>query len=182
MLESIAQLPLWQAFVALYLIVMARSNATYWVGRGARAVWDRRTTQVPDAAHPLGRVGSPRAAGLLNRYGPVAVALSYLTIGVQTAIHFTAGAMRMSLVPYVVGAAIGSVAWALIYATIGMAVIEAWFAARAGSWWVALAALAVAVLAWVVWRRARRRLEQRWDTEQDWEDEAHHEKGPTDAA
>ena len=35
MLDALAALPFWQAFVALWVIVMARSNATYWLGRGA---------------------------------------------------------------------------------------------------------------------------------------------------
>ena len=31
MLDALAALPFWQAFVALWVIVMARSNATYWL-------------------------------------------------------------------------------------------------------------------------------------------------------
>jgi membrane protein DedA with SNARE-associated domain len=86
------------------------------------------------------------------------VTLSYLTIGIQTAVHLTAGVMRMPLRFYLPAAVVGSAAWAVLYATIGLAVVQAWIAAEAGSWW-GLAALAVLLAAgvatWVV--RSRRR-------------------------
>lgn len=151
MLETLAELPFWQAFAALFLIVMARSNATYWVGRGAIAGWRARRPR-PD------REGRERAEQLIRRWGPVAVALSYLTIGVQTTIHLTAGLLRMPMVAYLPGAVVGSAMWATIYATIGLAVVEAWIAAQAGSW-VGLAALGalivVGVTTWLLSRRRR---------------------------
>ena len=124
MLDRLAELPFWQAFAALFVIVMARSNATYWVGRGAVAGWRRYR-----GAH-----GEPtrRAEALLHRLGPFAVTLSYLTIGIQTAVHLTAGVMRMPLRFYLPAAVVGSAAWAVLYATIGLAVVQAWIAAEAG--------------------------------------------------
>ena len=151
MLDQVAELPFWQAFLALFVIVMARSNATYWLGRGTIAGWRRRRPR------PEGETRA-RAEALLRRLGPVAVALSYLTIGIQTAIHLTAGVMRMPLRLYLPAAVVGSIAWAAIYATIGLAVVEAWLAARAGSWW-ALCGLVglvlVGVATWLVSRRRR---------------------------
>ena len=135
MLDTLAELPFWQAFVALFAIVMVRSNATYWVGRGTIAGWSR--------ARGTSGVVVARAERLVNRLGPVAVTLSYLTIGVQTAVHLTAGFMRMALRWYVPAAVVGSALWAALYATIGLAVVEAWVAAQAGSTW----AVAVLVLA-----------------------------------
>jgi membrane protein DedA with SNARE-associated domain len=149
MLDRLAALPFWQAFAALFVIVMARSNATYWVGRGAVAGWQRYR-----GAH--GEL-TRRAESLLRSLGPFAVTLSYLTIGIQTAVHLTAGVMRMPLRFYLPAAVVGSAAWAVLYATIGLAVVQAWIAAEAGSWW-GLAALAVLLAAgvatWVV--RSRR--------------------------
>ena len=90
--------------------------------------------------------------------GPFAVTLSYLTIGIQTAVHLTAGVMRMPLRFYLPAAVVGSAAWAVLYATIGLAVVQAWIAAEAGSWWgvAALAALlAAGVATWVVRNRRR---------------------------
>jgi hypothetical protein len=49
----------------------------------------------------------------------------------------------------------------VLYATIGLAVVQAWIAAEAGSWWgvVAVALAVVAGAAWVVARRRARRPE-----------------------
>jgi membrane protein DedA with SNARE-associated domain len=150
MLDRLAALPFWQAFAALFVIVMARSNATYWVGRGAVAGWQRYR-----GAH--GEL-TRRAESLLRSLGPLAVTLSYLTIGIQTAVHLTAGVMRMPLRFYVPAAVVGSAAWAAIYATIGLAVVQAWIAAEAGSWWglaVIVVVLGAGIATWVVRRRRR---------------------------
>ena len=69
--------------------------------------------------------------------------------------HLTAGVMRMPLRFYLPAAVVGSAAWAALYATIGLAVVQAWIAAEAGSWWgvALLAALLVVVLStWAVRR------------------------------
>jgi membrane protein DedA with SNARE-associated domain len=150
MLDRLAALPFWQAFAVLFVIVMARSNATYWVGRGAVVGWRRYRGAHGDV--------TKRAESLLSSLGPLAVTLSYLTIGIQTAVHLTAGVMRMPLRFYLPAAVVGSAAWAALYATIGLAVVQAWIAAETGSWW-ALAMLGVVLAAgiatWFV--RARRR-------------------------
>ena len=152
MLDRLAELPFWQAFLALFASAMVRSNGTYWVGRGAIASWRRyRGTHGELTA---------RAEALLRRLGPVAVTLSYLTVGIQTAIHLTAGVMRMPLRWYVPAAVVGSVIWAVLYATIGLAVVQAWLAAEAGSWW-GVAVVALALVALVVWVGARRRARMR---------------------
>jgi membrane protein DedA with SNARE-associated domain len=152
MLDRLAELPFWQAFAALFAIVMARSTATYAVGRGAVAGWRRYR-----GAH-----GEPtrRAEALLHSLGPLAVTLSYLTVGIQTAVHLTAGAMRMPVRFYLPAAVVGSAAWAVLYATIGLAVVQAWIAAEAGSWW-AIALIAVLLVAGVsTWAVRRRRARQ----------------------
>jgi membrane protein DedA with SNARE-associated domain len=150
MLDRLAALPFWQAFAVLFVIVMARSNATYWVGRGAVVGWRRYRGAHGDV--------TKRAESLLSSLGPLAVTLSYLTIGIQTAVHLTAGVMRMPLRFYLPAAVVGSAAWAALYATIGLAVVQAWIAAEAGSWWalaVLGAVLAAGIATWFV--RARRR-------------------------
>ena len=52
--------------------------------------------------------------------------------------------MRMPLRYYLPAAVAGSAVWAVLYATVGLAVVQAWLAAEAGSWW------GVAVLVLVV--------------------------------
>jgi membrane protein DedA with SNARE-associated domain len=148
MLETLAALPFWLAFLALFASAMVRSNGTYWVGRGAIAGWRRyRGTH--------GEL-TIRAEALLRRFGPFAVTLSYLTVGIQTAIHLTAGVMRMPLRFYLPAAVVGSTIWAVLYATVGLAVVQAWLAAEAGSWW-GLAVVVLVVAGAVVWFVARRR-------------------------
>ena len=153
MLDTLAALPFWQAFVALWAIVMARSNATYWLGRGAIAGW-RRHRPGPE---PEGRA---RAEALIRRLGPIAVTLSYLTVGIQTTIHLTAGLLRMPLRSYVPAAVVGSMAWAAIYATIGLALVNAWIAAMAGSWYGLAAILGLIVVGVATWLLGRRRAQR----------------------
>src|SRR6478735_5645813 len=150
MLDTLAALPFWQAFLALFASAMVRSNGTYWVGRGAVAGWQRYRGSHGEL--------TARAEALLRRLGPFAVTLSYLTVGIQTAVHLTAGVMRMPLRWYVPAAVAGSALWAVLYATVGLAVVQAWLAAEAGAWWgVAVVALALVAVAGIVVRRRRNR-------------------------
>ncbi|GAA2486671.1 DedA family protein [Terrabacter carboxydivorans] len=147
MLDALAALPFWQALLALFASAMVRSNGTYWVGRGAIAGWRRHRGEHGEL--------TARAERLVSRFGPFAVTLSYLTVGIQTAIHLTAGVVRMPLRWYVPAAVVGSVVWAVLYATVGLAVVQAWVAAEAGSWW-GLLVVALVVAGLVGWLVARR--------------------------
>ena len=69
MLDRLAELPFWQAFLALFASAMVRSNGTYWVGRGAIATWrryrgshggaDRAGRGAADPARAVGGHGAP---------------------------------------------------------------------------------------------------------------------------
>lgn len=133
---------------------MIRVNVTYWIGRGAAAGVER--TRLSGAMH---RPKAVRAQALIQRWGPYAVVLSFLTIGLQTAVNLAAGAARMPLRRYLPAAVAGSIIWALLYATIGLAAIESWLAIAAASPAAATAAgvLVIGVLAWVLVARRRRR-------------------------
>nr|WP_228549602.1 VTT domain-containing protein [Dietzia sp. DQ11-38-2] len=100
----------------LFVIVMLRANATYWLGRGALS-GGRLSDRV--ARHLEGR-HMQRAQKLSARYGVVAVPLSFLTVGVQTAINFSAGFTRMPLTRYLPAVVVGCALWALLYSTVGM--------------------------------------------------------------
>jgi membrane protein DedA with SNARE-associated domain len=86
------------------------------------------------------------------------VVLTFLTIGLQTAVNLAAGAAGMPLRRYLPAAAAGSAIWAFVYATIGLATIDAWIAVMAASPLAAvllvafLAGLAVCL---VMWHRRR---------------------------
>nr|WP_208095844.1 VTT domain-containing protein [Paenarthrobacter sp. MSM-2-10-13] len=154
-------LPFGVALAALFAIVMIRVNVTYWIGRGA----------VAGFAHTrfggsLERPKAARAQALIQRWGPYAVVLSFLTVGLQTAINLAAGAARMPLRRYLPAAVAGSVIWALLYATIGLAALEAWLAVAAASPGGAAVGVAVLVAAitWVVVFRRRRARAKSADT------------------
>ncbi len=112
----IAEQPFALAFVSLFVIVMLRANATYWLGRGALS--GGRLSQ--KMARHLEGPTMLRAQRLTARLGIVAVPLSFLTIGVQTAINFSAGFMLMPLRRYLPAVTVGCLLWALLYSTVGM--------------------------------------------------------------
>lgn len=128
MMDSIISLPFVWAFLILFVIVMLRSNGTYWVGRGI-AAGGRKTKMQKHLNSPA----VLRAEKVIARWGAPAVSISFLTIGVQTAINMSAGLGRMPLHRYIPATVVGSIAWATIYATIGMAAFDAALAAAAGS-------------------------------------------------
>ena len=120
--------PFWIAFAALFGIVCVRAQATYWAGRGLTA--GARRTRLAD------RIDNPRTTRVtdaLNRWGAPLVTLSFLTIGFQTAINAAAGITRMRWPRYTLAMVPGCLAWAAIYATVGLAAAQAWIALAARS-------------------------------------------------
>ena len=162
---------------ALFVVVFLRAQGTYWLGRAVTASarrlrsrsrpeaslvagnwWDRTVVRVERWSN--GESGR-RAGARLRRWGPLAVTLSFLTVGIQTAVNGTAGLTRMSFTRYTVAMVPGCVAWALIYASVGLAAFYAAVALAARSPWV-LAGAGSLVLAGVValaLRRGRRATE-----------------------
>lgn len=147
-------LPFGITVAALFVIVLLRAQATYWVGRGVVA-GALRTRFADRLTGPR----TSRAIALLNRYGPPVVTVSFLTVGFQTVANAAAGLIRMPWVRYTIAMAIGCVMWAVIYATIGFAALDAAMALAAHSPWLLAAvvlALAAAAVAVVLIRRRRR--------------------------
>ena len=114
-MDTLAEQPFAVAFGSLFVIVMLRANATYWLGRGAL----RGGTLSRRFAHRLAGPTMQRARRFSARCGVVAVPLSFLTVGVQTAINFSAGFTLMPLRRYLPAVTVGSVLWALLYSTVG---------------------------------------------------------------
>lgn len=147
----------WSAFLPtfgfLFVVVMLRANATYWLGRGASA-GSRRYLRLGEGGHSPRWV---RARDLINRWGPLAVVFCFLTVGLQTAVLVAAGAARMPLRRYLPAVTLGSMLWATLYATVGLAAARAWLVAVAR--WpgtvVAVAVLLVIAVPVIVWRRHR---------------------------
>lgn len=137
-------------FAFFFCLAFARGNATYWMGRGiAKGVEHTRFER-----HLHGPVYL-RAQRFIARWGMLAVPLSFLTVGIQSAVNASAGVSRMPVRRYLPAVAVGAIAWALLYTTIGMAVFYAWLAL---DWpWLVGGALVIAMAAAVIIRMRKRR-------------------------
>ena len=141
--------PVWVVLVVLWVGAFARGTATYWVGRGVRAGGARSRW----AAH-LDRRVVRRAEGWVLRFGPIAVTLGFLTVGVQTAINASAGMLRMPQRRFLPAVTLGAALWSVLYTTVGFTIVDAWLGAL--SWWWALVAVAVVVAIFVMSGRLER--------------------------
>ncbi|WP_083508753.1 DedA family protein [Arthrobacter alpinus] len=157
-MDAIVSLPFVWAFLILFVIVMLRSNATYWAGRGLSA-GGRKTKLQKHLDSPAFQ----RAEKIIARWGAPAVSVSFLTIGVQTAVNMAAGLGRMPLRRYIPATVVGSIAWACIYATIGLAAFDAALAAAAGSPWALIALVLVIIAVIVGVRRLRASRNRKFD-------------------
>ncbi|ALO13373.1 hypothetical protein AQF52_7787 [Streptomyces venezuelae] len=136
---------------ALYVIVLLRAGGTFAVGwlAGAGARRSRFAGRISSAKFL-------RAERAIQRWGAPVVAVSFLTVGFQTAANFLAGSMRMPLPRYLPALFVGGAAWALIYATLGLSVLEVLgrlFAEQSALGVSAVAILLLAVCGVVVYRR-----------------------------
>lgn len=141
--------PFGWVYAVLFLIGMARANTTYWLGRGIAAGVKHTRFQ-----HLLTGPIYQRAGRFMQRWGVFAIPLSFMTVGIQTAVNASAGVARMPLVRYLPSVIVGCLIWAAIYSTVGMAVIYAWIAI--GWQWIVAGAIVVAIVT-IAWIRYRRR-------------------------
>ncbi|WP_353828777.1 DedA family protein [Agromyces sp. SYSU T0242] len=146
--------PLPAAIGTLFVIVLLRAGGTYALGRGSRAgvkrLLERRGRMAPRLA---------RAEAVIERFGAPVVALSFLTVGFQTAVNLAAGVLRMPLVKYIPALVVGGAAWATLYGVLGLATVNAIIQAAQRDPVAAivsvLAVVAVLVLLEFATRRAR---------------------------
>lgn len=142
--------------LGLFVVVMVRANATYWLGRAlssgaARSERYRRLLESP---------GHNRVVGWIERWGPPVVSVSFLTIGVQTLVNLAAGATRMRLRHYLPAVVVGCLMWAMVYATVGFVGVRAFTAIHSRSplaAWSTLGLAAGALIVFVVSRTRRER-------------------------
>ncbi|MEL4358467.1 MULTISPECIES: DedA family protein [unclassified Luteococcus] len=135
---------------ALFVIVLLRAGLTYLLGRLA-AAGGRHTR----AARVMERPGFMQAVERINQLGAPVVTLSFLTVGVQTVVNFSAGFLRMPLWRYLPALAAGAVIWAMVYASVGFVGLGAFALAwrQHPALAIGLVLGAAALLAFLVTRR-----------------------------
>lgn len=150
------ELPFFWVWLGFLVIVLARAGGTYLVGRAMRVSADHteRTAKILHSKTYL------RAERSLVQWGAPLVAVSFLTIGFQTAVNFAAGIMRMPWYRYLPALAIGGAAWAAIYGALGLVsftaigmAYERW--PQTTTFGIILAA--VLLLSWIVWKLVERK-------------------------
>ncbi|MFF5506418.1 DedA family protein [Streptomyces roseolus] len=138
---------------ALYVIVLLRAGGTFAVGwlAGAGARRSRFAGRMSSARFQ-------RVERAIQRWGAPVVAVSFLTVGFQTAANFLAGSMRMPLPRYLPALFLGGAAWAVLYATVGLGALEMLGRVFAGSTALGVAvvaALILGVVGAVAYRRSK---------------------------
>lgn len=175
--------PFEAVIAGLFVIVIARSHAFYWLGRGVVGGAARLADRTPNApgpdargsdasgsedrpaagarSHVLRLMRTPtarRGLAMVHRFGPFAVTLAYLTVGVQTAVFIGSGLLRMPYLRFALASLPGAVAWAFIWGTVGLGAV--WAAVRlatASPWGLAAVLLLLAALVTSLVRRGRAR-------------------------
>ena len=127
MLERIHSLPYPWVFLFFWCLAMMRSHTMYWIGRGITA-GTARTRWVSLIESPM----YARAQAWSARWGVLAVPMSFLTVGLQSFIQISTGVARMPLHRYSAATVVGAIAWAIVYTTIGMAILTAWITGPIG--------------------------------------------------
>ncbi|MDO5502308.1 MAG: VTT domain-containing protein [Actinomycetia bacterium] len=143
--------PVWAVFIFFFCGAFARGNAMYWIGRairsgGAKSRW----------ASLLERPGMAKAEHLVAKFGPPAVPLGHLTVGVQSAINITAGVLRMPQSRWLPAIVVGALLWAAIYTTVGLAILAA-LVGRVEWWWALIAVLVIGAIVLVSRRLSAQR-------------------------
>ncbi|HHT59321.1 VTT domain-containing protein, partial [Corynebacterium stationis] len=125
--EMLSNFPFWGAWIFMYVLGTLRGQGTYWIGRGASSAathvgseeehdskWAKIKAWLNSDRTKTGRT-------LVHKIGVVAVPLSYLTVGLQTAVLAAAGLVRIQWWKFTVAQIPGVIAWATIYSGVGLA-------------------------------------------------------------
>jgi membrane protein DedA with SNARE-associated domain len=162
-LDWVLAQPFWFAVVFLTAVALVRSQCTYWVGRGVlagviKAGWAKRAASE----------STLKAKDRLERWGWPLIPLSFLTVGFQTAVNFSAGLIGWRWLRYTLAAVPGWIMWGFVYALGGLAVFKGIVALAARSPWITVATVqvvvclvALAIYARWRWRRLRQEEAQR---------------------
>jgi membrane protein DedA with SNARE-associated domain len=155
---------LWMVIVVACVANIVGSMIAYVVGRyGGRALFVRYGRYVGISAHHV-----DRADHWCGRYGPATVFFTRMMPGVRTFISLPAGIAKMPVIKFLLYSLAGSVIWNTALAYLGWGFYRAlgqdgWnklqdtFRRYNNIWYVVLAVVVVAIVAFVVWRWRRHR-------------------------
>ena len=155
---------LWMVIVVAVLANLVGSSIAYAVGRyGGRALFMRYGKYVGISAHHM-----DKADQWFVRYGPATVFFTRMMPGVRTFISLPAGIAKMPVVKFLLYSAVGSAIWNTALAYLGYGFYKAlgadgWnklqdtFHRYNRIWYVVLAVVVVAIIAFVVWSWRRHR-------------------------
>lgn len=147
-IEAMRSWPWAWAWCGFFLVALLRGGATYLIGRGVAAGVIRWRAPAARTRAVMERVGT---------WGAPVVALSFLTVGVQTIANLSAGLIEMRWPRYLSGLVPGAAAWATVWSTIGMAAFYALLGGVRGEPLIALAGIVVVVAVVVTYLALRKR-------------------------
>src|SRR5690625_912865 len=102
-------------WLALFFIVLCRAGGTHLIGRAVRS----GVSRISAVQKIMNAAIYQRAEAALDRWGPPAVVISFLTVGFQTAVNLAAGVIRMRWYRYLPALFIGGAVWATLCTTVG---------------------------------------------------------------
>lgn len=149
-LDTIRAWPWGWAWLTFFVIVLLRAGATYGIGRAMAAGATRGREPGERTLAAMDRV---------DRWGPPAVTLSFLTVGAQTVINLGAGLARMTVPRYLLGLLPGAALWATLWTSVGIGVVTLLRRSGEDRTWLLVAALlvmAIVVVLTVLTGRRRR--------------------------
>lgn len=116
MLDWVAELPLWQATLFLFIVVLFRAQATFGLGKlihkgVIKTKWGQKTERSEETQ--MGILA-------IQRYGWPVIPLSFLTVGFQSVVQIGAGILGWNWIKYTLSALPGYLAWGFIYAAGGL--------------------------------------------------------------
>lgn len=160
--EQLESAPFVAIFAFFFAVAFVRTQATYWVARVVATQTLERTTPrnrlLAQAQAWSTTPAAQRGVATVNRWGVLAVPLSFCAVGTKTVVNGAAGLTRMPfLTRYLPALVVGCLVHATIYATIGWAAWTAAIAAATGSPWGLAAVLGVLILVVVAIATALRR-------------------------
>lgn len=141
--QTSGEWPFLLVWVLFFIGGAVRGTFMHWLGRRVRR-FDQGRKGLAD------RPSVQRAERLVRRFGAPAVALCYLTVGVQSAVMIASGVLLMPWTRFVPATLVGAALWATLYTTVGMSVLYA-AVGRLDPWWL-LGLFGVGLLVWLVTR------------------------------